>query len=95
MTRHLLLTCSCSSTPNFAKHFVANKFHLDLKDIELFIGIQRYKNAIATFPPKSEVAVLLQAKMQRNRKYAYYLEIDENNNILNTLDVMKGVKIEL
>lgn len=92
---NILLTCSCSSTPNFAKHFVAKKFKIPIPDITLYVGTPQYKIAMSQFPKASPARVLLESKMSRTHKYAFYLEVTEDGEILNTLDVLKGVPISV
>lgn len=92
---HILLTCSCSSTPNFAKHYVAKKYHIPIPEITLYIGVPQYKIAMSQFPLGSPARKLLEAKMSRTRKYALYLDVADDGQINSTLDVLKGVPISV
>lgn len=90
---NILLTCSCSSVPNFAKHYVAKKYHISIPDITLYIGIPQYKIAMSQFPLGSPARKLLEAKLSRTRKYALYLDVTDDGQIIDSLDVLKGVPI--
>lgn len=88
----IIVCCTCSGVRERSK----SAFKILYKDMEMpemAVGKDSIRKKIEVFPKESNMAQHLQAITKKGGKFSYYIKYDDELNIVEMMDLLKGKKV--
>lgn len=90
--RKLIITCDCSSVPNFAKAQL--RIRVLKNPLPLLYTKKRFASLLSRLPQNTEVSNFVQQYRIKKGRFAFYLEWDSSGKLTQVLNLLTGRPIK-